>query len=60
MTDYTPSALTMLTECFPTALIAQTARRTGFVKRPSKITGPIFLAFVTFGLWSDQTTTRPQ
>jgi len=38
MTDYTPSALAMLTEFFTTETIEQTARRTGFVKRTSKIT----------------------
>ena len=60
MTDYTPSALAMLTEFFSTETIEQTARRTGFVKRTSKITGKIFLALVTFGLWSDRNTTLAQ
>ena len=36
MSDYTPSALAMLTEFFATDTIEQTARRTGFVKRRSK------------------------
>jgi hypothetical protein len=60
MPDYTPSALAMLTEFFTTDLIDQTARRTGFVQRTSKITGKIFLALVTFGLWSDGKTTLAQ
>ena len=60
MTDYTPSTLAMLTEFFTTETIEQTARRTGFVKRTSKITGKIFLALMTFGLWSDGKTTLAQ
>jgi hypothetical protein len=60
MTDYTQSSLAMLTEFFTTERIEQTARRTGFVKRTSKITGKIFLALVTFGLWSDAKTTLAQ
>ena len=60
MTDYTPSALGMLTEFFATETIEQTARRTGFVKRTSKITGKLFLALVTFGLWSEAKTTLAQ
>jgi hypothetical protein len=60
MNDYSPSALTMLTEFFTTNTIEQTARRTGFVKRTSKITGKVFLALVTFGLWSHPKTTLSQ
>jgi len=60
MTDYTPSALAMLTDFFTTETIEQTARRTSFVKRTSKITGKIFLALMTFGLWSDGKTTLAQ
>ena len=60
MTDYTQSALAMLTEFFTTESIEKTARRTGFVKRTSKITGKVFLALVTFGLWSDAKTTLAQ
>ncbi len=60
MPDYTPSALAMLTEFFTTETIEKTARRTGFVKRTSKITGKVFLALVTFGLWSDAKTTLAQ
>src|SRR5262249_48283596 len=40
--------------------IEATARRTGFVKRASKLTGKLFLALVTFGAWSDATTTLAQ
>ena len=60
MSEYTPSALAMLTEFFAADDIEHTARRTGFVKRASKITGKIFLALVTFGVWSDATTTLAQ
>jgi hypothetical protein len=60
MNHYTPSAVTMLTAFFATDTIEQTARRTGFVKRTSKITGKVFLALVTFGLWSDAKTTLSQ
>jgi hypothetical protein len=50
----------MLTEFFATAHIEAAARRTGFVQRTSKITGKIFLALVTFGVWSDAKTTCAQ
>jgi hypothetical protein len=50
MTHYTPSAVAMLTAFFATDTIEQTAQRTGFVKRRSKISGKVFLALVTFGL----------
>ena len=60
MSEYTPSALAMFTECFAADDIEHTARRTGFVKRASKMTGKIFLALVTFGVWSDATTTLAQ
>jgi hypothetical protein len=50
----------MLTEFFATEHIEAAARRTGFVKRTSKITGKIFLALVTFGGWSDAKTTFAQ
>jgi len=60
MSDYTASALAMLTEFFTTDTIEQTARRSGFVKRTSKITGKLFVALVTFGLWSNAKTTLSQ
>jgi hypothetical protein len=50
----------MLTEFFTSDTIEQTARRTGFVRRRSTITGKIFLALVTFGLWSNAQTTLSQ
>ena len=60
MTACTRSALTMLTDFFSSDDIEATARRTGFVKRASKITGKLFLALVPFGSWSDaQTTLAP-
>jgi Transposase DDE domain len=47
----------MWTDCFAADDIEATARRTGFVKRASQMTGKIFLALVTVGVWSDATTT---
>src|SRR4030095_16172054 len=60
MTTCTRSALSMLTDFFSADDIEATARRTGFVKRASKLTGKLFLALVTFGAWSDATTTLAQ
>jgi len=60
MTASTRSAVSMLTAFFASDDIEATARRTGFVKRASKITGKIFLALVTFGVWSDAKTTLAQ
>ena len=60
MNDYNPSAMAMLTEFFTTDTLEQTARRTGFVKRTSKITGKVLVALVTFGLWSNAKTTLSQ
>lgn len=40
-----------VTEFFATAQIEACARRTGFVRRTSKITGKVFLALVTVGTW---------
>jgi hypothetical protein len=57
MTTCTRSALSMLTDFFSSDDIEAAARRTGFVKRASKLTGKLFLALVTFGSWSDATTT---
>jgi hypothetical protein len=56
----TRSAIAMLTDFFASDDIEATARRTGFVKRTSKITGKLFLALVTFGMWSDAQTTLAQ
>jgi hypothetical protein len=47
----------MLTDCFASDDIEATVRRTGFVKRASKIPGKRFLALVTLGSWSDARTT---
>ena len=60
MRDYSPNAVSMLTELFTSDTIEQTARRTRFVRRRSKITGKAFLALVTFGLWSNAKTTLAQ
>ena len=56
----TCSALAMFTDFFASDDIEATARRTGFVKRASKMTGKLFLALVTFGSWSDARTTLAQ
>jgi hypothetical protein len=47
----------MLTDFFASDDSEATARRTGFVKRTANMTGKIFLAWVTFGLWHDADTT---
>jgi hypothetical protein len=60
MTVCTRSAVAMLTDFFASDDIEATARRTGFVKRASKLTGKLFLALVTFGSWSDAHTTLAQ
>lgn len=51
------NAVTMLTDFFAADDIDATARRTGFVQRPSKMTGKLFLALVTCGAWSAAKTT---
>jgi Transposase DDE domain len=60
MTPCSRSAVSILTDFFASDAIEATARRTGFVKRTSKLTGKLFLALVTFGAWSDATTTLAQ
>lgn len=60
MPEYTPSVLAMLTEFFASDAIETTARQTGFVQRASKITGKLFLALITFGVWSEAKTTLGQ
>ena len=57
MAEHLLSSLTMRTAFFATEQIEAAARRTGFVQRTSKMTGKIFLALVTFGVWSDAKTT---
>ena len=49
-----------VTEFFTTAQIEACARRTGFVRRTSKITGKVFLALLTVGAWSMRTTSLGQ
>ena len=60
MTTCTRSAVSVFTDFFASDAIEAAARRTGFVKRTSKLTGKLFLALVTFGAWSDATTTLAQ
>ena len=57
MAEHALSSLAMLTEFFTAEHIEASARRTGFVQRAAKVTGKLFLALVTFGLWSDATAT---
>ena len=57
MSACTCSAVSILTDFFVSDDIEATARRTGFVKRTSKITGKLFLALVTFGTWGEAKTT---
>src|SRR6266478_3703416 len=54
------SALERVTEFFATDQIEASARRTGFVRRASKITGKVFLALITFGAWSTPKTSLAQ
>jgi Transposase DDE domain len=49
-----------VTEFFATAQIEACARRTGFVRRTSKITGKVFLALGTVGAWSTPKTSLAQ
>ena len=49
-----------ITEFFATAQIEACARRTGFVRRTSKLTGKVFLALVTFGMGSMRQTSLGQ
>jgi hypothetical protein len=49
-----------VTEFFATAQVEVCARRTGFVRRTSKLTGKVFLALVTLGTWSTRKTTLGQ
>src|SRR5215470_17123176 len=56
MTASTCRAVAMLTDFFASDDIEATARRTGVVKRASKMTGKIFLALVPCGVWSDAAT----
>jgi hypothetical protein len=49
-----------VTEFFATSQIEACARRTGFVRRSSKITGKVFLALVTLGAWSTRRTSLGQ
>jgi hypothetical protein len=60
MAEHPLSSLTMLTAFFAAEQIEAAARRTGFVKRASKITGKILLALVPCGAWSDAKTTFAQ
>ena len=53
-------SLTRLTEFFSAQQIEASARRTGFVRRASKITGKVFLALVTFGQWGTAKTSLGQ
>ena len=60
MAEQPSSALAMLTEFFAAEHIEAAARQTGFVQRTSKITGKIFLALVTFGVWGAAQTALAQ
>jgi hypothetical protein len=60
MTEPWLGVVEKLTEFFATAQVEASARRTGFVRRTSKITGKVFLALVTLGAWSTRTTSLGQ
>jgi len=55
MTEPWLGVVDKLTEFFATAQIEACARRTGFVRRTSKLTGKVFLSLVTVGAWSMRT-----
>ena len=56
----THSTLSRLTDVFSSDDIEAAARRPGFVKRASKLTGTLCLALGTFGAWRDATTPLAQ
>ena len=60
MTTWTRRVVSRFTDCFASDDSEAAARRTGFVKRVAKLSGKLFLALVTFGAWSDATTTLVQ
>src|SRR5262247_3287099 len=60
MAELPLSILPKLPEFFATAHLEACARRTGFVRRASKITGKVFLALVTLGQWSTPQTSLKQ
>src|SRR5215510_6259436 len=49
-----------VTEFFAPAQLEACARRTGFVRRTSKLTGKVFVALVTLGTWSTRRTSLGQ
>ena len=53
-------AVSLFTDFLTSDDIDATARRTGFVKRTSKMTGELLLTLVTFGTWSEAKTTLAQ
>ena len=60
MAKHIPNAVALLSQFFSEETLEQTARRTGFVKRVSKISGQLFLGLITFGVWSNPKTTLAQ
>jgi hypothetical protein len=60
MVEDTPNVLALLSRFCSEETSEHTARRTGFVKRVSKISGKLFLALITFGVWSNPKTTLAQ
>ena len=57
MTTCTRSAVSIFTDFFASDALEAAARRTGFVKGTSKLTGKLLLALVTFGAWRAATPT---
>src|SRR4030095_6236506 len=49
-----------ITEFFATAQVEACARRTGFVRRTSQLSGNVFLALVSVGAWSTRKTSLGQ
>jgi hypothetical protein len=60
MTEPWLGVVEKLAEFFTPAHIEVWARRTGFVRQRSKLTGKVFLALVTLGIWSTRRTSLGQ
>lgn len=60
MTEPWLGVVEKVTEFFASAQIEACARRTGFVRRTSKLTGKVFVALVTLGTWGTAKTSLAQ
>ena len=60
MTEPWLGVVEKVAEFFASAQIEACARRTGFVRRTSKLTGKVFVALVTLGTWGTAKTSLAQ